>query len=348
MPVSPFVSDHDAEALARHARPESHQHEHVLDAPAARVGATGAKGALLPALIVLAIGAVFVSVYLAAFHAPKPHQLPVAVVGTTAQQAVSSENAGFELRLYPDLASARSAVQHREVYAAYDASGPTGSPVLLYSGANGPSVTALLESTFLHGKTSAAQDVQPASSSDTRGLSIFYSAFGLVLAGFLFGTMTYQMAPRLEFRWRMAGLAFFSAAGGLAVAAIAGTAFGALPGPFLAVAGLTALMAAAVGGATMALVRLLGPAGVSVSSVLLLILGNATSGGILPPEFLPAWLHPLSSVLPVGVGVRAIQGVAYFHDDGVIRGIVVLAIWIAVCAGILWHRDVRTARERTV
>jgi hypothetical protein len=339
--VSPAVSDHDAEAAARHARPQPHPHDHVVDAPPARVGATGAKGALLPALIVLAIGAIFVSVYLAAFHAPKPHQLPVAVVGATTEQFP-----GFELRSYPDLASARSAVQHREVYAAYDASGPAGSPVLLYSSANGPSVTALLEGTFLHGKVSAAQDVQPASSGDTRGLSVFYSAFGLVLAGFLFGTMTYQMAPRLEFRWRMAGLAFFSAAGGLAVAAIAGAVFGALPGPFLAIAGLTALMAAAVGGATMALVRLLGPAGVSVSSVLLLILGNATSGGILPPDFLPAWLHPLSSVLPVGVGVRAIQGVAYFHNDGVIRGIVVLVLWIAACAGILWQRDVRAARER--
>ena len=350
--MSPVVSDHDAEATARHARPQPHPHahvvvhEHVVDEPAARVGATGAKGALLPALIVLVIGAIFVSVYLAAFHAPKPHQLPVAVVGTTTQQAASTEYAGFDLRVYPDLASARNAVQHRDVYAAYDASGPAGSPVLLYSSANGPSVTSLLETTFLHGKVSAAQDVRPASSGDTRGLSVFYSAFGLVLAGFLFGTMTYQMAPRLEFRWRMAGLAFFSAAGGLAVAAIAGTVFGALPGPFLAVAGLTALMAAAVGGATMALVRLLGPAGVSVSSVLLLILGNATSGGILPPDFLPAWLHPLSSVLPVGVGVRAVQGVAYFHNDGVVRAVVVLGIWIAVCAGVLWHRDVRTARVR--
>ncbi len=349
--VSSVASDHDAETTARHARPHPHphehehrDHEHIEDAPAARVGATGAKGALLPALVVLVIGAVFVSVYLAAFHAPRPHRLPVGLVG-----AASRQYPGFELQSYPDLASARSAVQHREVYAAYQASGPAGSPVLLYSSANGPSVTSLLEGTFLHGTTAGAtvQDVLPASSGDTRGLSVFYSAFGLVLAGFLFGTMTYQVAPRLEFRWRMAGLAFFSAVGGVVVAAIAGSVFGALPGPFPAVAGLTAMMAAAVGGATMALVRLLGPAGVSVSSVLLLILGNATSGGILPPEFLPAWLHPLSSVLPVGVGVRAVQGVAYFHDDGLVRGIVVLAVWVAVCVAVLWHRDVRAARVRT-
>ena len=351
--MSPVASDHDA-------RPGPHPH--VVDAPAPRVGATGARGALLPALIVLVIGSIFVSVYLAAFHAPKPHRLPVGIVGTAqqAQQLRTGLDAhspdGFAVTAYPDRAAAASAVEHRTVYAVLDpavlapaaattgAGAGTGADTLLYGSANGPSVTALLEGGFAAvaqagGHSLASQDLAPASSGDTRGLSIFYSAFGLVLAGFLFGTMTYQMAPRLEFRWRMTSLAAFSVVGGLAIAAIAGQVFGALPGPFLAVAALTGLMAAAVGGTTMALVRLLGPAGVSVSSVLMLILGNATSGGILPPAFLPALLRPLSEILPVGVGVRAVQGLAYFHGNGVEAGVGVLALWTAVSVGLLYWRD---------
>ncbi len=343
--MSPVASDHDA-------RPG--QHPHLVDAPAPRTGATGARGALLPALIVLVIGSIFVSVYLAAFHAPKPHRLPVGIVGTAqqAEQLRSGLDAhsagGFAVTAYPDRAAAASAVEHRTAYAALvpaaGGSSSTGADTLLYGSANGPSVTALLEGGFgavaqAGGHSLAAQDLAPASSGDTRGLSIFYSAFGLVLAGFLFGTMTYQMAPRLEFRWRMTSLAAFSIVGGLAIAAIAGQVFGALPGSFLAVAALTGLMAAAVGGTTMALVRLLGPAGVSVSSVLMLILGNATSGGILPPAFLPALLRPLSEILPVGVGVRAVQGLAYFHGDGVAVGVGVLALWTTVSVGVLYWRD---------
>lgn len=324
-----------------------------MDAPSPRPGATGARGALLPALIVLVIGAVFVGVYLAAFHAPRPHHLPVAVVGS-AQQARSVETAldrhapgGFDVRAYADRSAAREAVQHRDVYGAYDAS--AGTPVLLDAGANGPSVTAVLQGAFgavaqHSGKPLTSQDVAPSSSGDTRGLSVFYSAFGLVLAGFLFGTMTYQMAPRLEFRRRMAGLAVFGVAGGLMIAVLADTVFGALPGPFLGVAAVAGLLAAAVGSTTMALVRRLGPAGYSVAAVLLLIFGNATSGGVLPPDFLPGWLYPVSDVLPVGVAVRAVQGMAYFHDQGLWSAVAVLSAWIVVCVAVLYHRDVRSAR----
>ncbi|QMU73765.1 ABC transporter permease [Streptacidiphilus sp. P02-A3a] len=311
---------------------------------------------LLPVLIVLAIGTVFVSVYLAAFHAPRPHRLPVAVVGSaqTADRVgaalASAQPGGFEVRDYPDPAAARAAVEHRTVYAAYLPPGTVGgSAELLYGGANGTGVTATVTGAFggvakAGGATLDARDVVPGSTGDTRGLSVFYAAFGVVLAGFMFGSTTYQLAPRLEYRWRMLSLLVFGALGGVMVALVAGQAFHALPGPFLGTAGVVALMATASGGATMALARLLGAAGVSVSSVLLLILGNASSGGILPAAYLPGWLHPLHAVLPVGVGVRAIQGLAYFRQDGLVSGIAVLVAWIAICAAALYLRDVRPAR----
>ncbi|MFF3917011.1 hypothetical protein ACFYZB_26670 [Streptomyces sp. NPDC001852] len=49
---------------------------------------------------------------------------------------------------------------------------------------------------------------------DTRGLSIFYASFGLILAGYLFGQVTYQVAPRLAFSQRLLSLTVFSPAGG--------------------------------------------------------------------------------------------------------------------------------------
>jgi hypothetical protein len=183
---------------------------------------------------------------------------------------------------------------------------------------------------------------------DIRGLSVFYAAFGLVLAGYLFGAMTYRMAPRLQYRWRMTGLALFGGLGGAIIALLAGsTGFGALPGPFLGVAAVTGLMAVASGGAMMGFMRLFGSAGLSLASIVLLTLGNATSGGILPAQHLPGWLRPLSEVLPVGAGVRSIQGMAYFHNDGLARGLTVLDLWtVAAAAAFLLH-DMRGARRAT-
>ncbi|MER7930746.1 ABC transporter permease [Streptomyces sp. NPDC096057] len=190
------------------------------------------------------------------------------------------------------------------------------------------------------------RDVVPASAGDTRGMSVFYAGFGVVLAGFLFGMMTYQMAPQLEYRWRLASLAAFSVLAGVLVAVMAGSlGFSALPGPFLGIAGVIALMAAAIGSAIMAFMRLFGRAGMSLAAVALLTFGNSTSGCTLPTAYLPEWLHPLSEILPVGVGVRAIQGLSHFNNDGLTAGIGILVAWILITAATIYWRDARAQRR---
>ncbi|WP_327714529.1 ABC transporter permease [Streptomyces sp. NBC_00490] len=336
--------------------PRHAPHHHAMDTAPAQQGATGARGVLLPVAIVLVIGSIFVSVFLAAFHAPRPHDLPVGVVGTTQRLEQITGGlelglpGGFEVKRYADENAARHALQARKVYAAYVV-GPEKSAELLYAGANGPSVTSTVTGAFsgvakAGGERMTAKDVVPASAGDTRGMSVFYAGFGVVLAGFLFGTMTYQMAPRLEYRWRLASLASFSVLAGVLVALIAGSVgFSALPGPFLGIAGVIALMAAAVGSASMAFIRVFGRAGMSLAAVVLFTFGNSTSGGTLPTAYLPDWLHPFSEILPVGVGVRAVQGLSHFNNDGLTAGVVVLVTWILVAAAVLFWRDAQGSRR---
>jgi hypothetical protein len=315
--------------------------------------ASTAVGVLRPVAVVLTIGLIFVTVYLSAFHAPRPHHLPVAAVGTTGQARSLSTSlnhsipGGFTVTRVTNEREARDAIEHRRAYAALVADGRTRT--LLYAGANGPSVTSLLDTVFVRvaGRSIATQDVRPAAAGDTRGLAIFYAAFGLILAGLLFGMFTYQAAPRLELRVRLLSLALFGAAGG-ALAVLIAKAFGAMPGPYAALAAVIALMAIAAGAASMTLIRLLGGAGVSVGAVVLVILGNSTSGGVLPRDFLPGWLHPLSQVLPVGVGVRAVDGLAYFRDDGLVTGLAVLLGSIAICVAALYVEDTLSARRSRV
>jgi ABC-type multidrug transport system permease subunit len=150
--------------------------------------------------------------------------------------------------------------------------------------------------------------------------------------------MTYQLGRGVGMARRMAGLAAFSGVGGLTVAGIV-SAFHALPAPFPGVAALVALVALAVGSSTMLLVRGLGVLGSSMAAVVFMTVGNATSGGSLPSEFLPGWLEPLSSVLPV-------NGLAYFHGDGVISGVVILTAWTVAAVGGLLLLERSGGRDR--
>ncbi|MFI5634600.1 hypothetical protein ACIA8E_35665 [Streptomyces sp. NPDC051664] len=64
-------------------------------------------------------------------------------------------------------------------------------------------------------------------------------------------------------------------------------ALGALPGPFLGIAGLVTLMARAIAAATVLLIRIFGPIGVLAASIFTMVMENASSSGVLRPNFCP-------------------------------------------------------------
>ncbi|RVW08553.1 ABC transporter permease [Prescottella agglutinans] len=294
------------------------------------------RGTAVPVLVGLLIGAIFAAVFLAAFHDPKPHDLPVAVVApppvVAAVEAQSAANGNaFDVRPYDSVEVARDAVSTHEVFGAFVAGTPTAE--LIVAGANGPPVTEVLTRAFgaaagAAGATLTVTDVAPLAAGDSRGLSVFYAAFGVVLAGFLFGLTSMQAGPRLPAAWRAVSAVAFAVLVSIVVAWLVGPVFDALPASFLLTCTLVGLLALAVGISTAALLKLFGPVGIFVAAVVLLVFGNATSTGILPAQFLPGWLEPLAGILPVGVTVRALRGAAYFDNHGVAAGIAVLEAWI--------------------
>ncbi|WP_430331278.1 hypothetical protein [Rhodococcus sp. ACT016] len=336
-----------------------HQSEHdihlpddVPDPAPAPLPKAGARGVLLPVAIGSIIGTIFVVVFVALFHAPSPHDLPIAVVGSgqdsarIAQALDAAQPGGFAVETIADEQTAVDALEHREVYGVY----LFDSAELRLAGANGPTVKGLLTGVFTPVAAEAGDeltviDAVPTALGDSIGLSTFYAGFGVVLAGFLFGQITYGMAPLLPLRRRLLSIGLFSVLIGIVVALIAGNVgFDALPGNTAGLALVIALMAGAVATTTVTIIRLTGPAGPMISAVLLLILGNATGGGTLPVPFLPSWLQWASDVLPVGVGIQAIKGISYFHGNGLAAGIYVPLIWIAACVAVLVAKDVRANR----
>ncbi|MGY1795059.1 hypothetical protein ACI796_13845 [Geodermatophilus sp. SYSU D00525] len=300
----------------------------------------GLRGIVLPAAVAVAIGTLLVVVYLAAFPTAAPHDLPVGVTGPAAEvdavrQAVDEARPGaVRFVALPDPGAAERAVTSGDAYAAL-VLGPPG-PALLVAGAHGRAVTQDLTEVLVPavaartGTPPTVTDLTPLAAGDQRGRAIDHLAFGVVLGGFLFGITSYQVAPQQRLGLRLLSAVLFAAAAGLTGALLAGPVFAALPAGSWPVAGLVGLLALACGCAAALALRLLGGAGTFVATAVLLTVGAATSTGSFPPEYLPGWLEPLASVLPPGVAVRALRGLAYLDGDGVARAAWVLGLWCAV------------------
>ncbi|HWG25554.1 ABC transporter permease [Actinospica sp.] len=348
-----WAPGHQHPAHPSHARtPGLDDTERHITAPVLAASAGIRKAMLIPVISALAIGTIFVAVYLAAFHAPSARHEPLGIAApdtVAAKTELSLNNmapSAFTFYRYADEAAARQAIAHDEVPAVLldDSSGMR----LLVAGAQGPSTVSALTGavTGAVGHQVPVEDVLPLASGDARGLSVFYAAFGVVLAGFLFAMASYQMAPRLPLTARMISMAVFAIMSGVLIALIAHTGFGAIPASFGMVALLVGLLAWAAAAGTGVLLRIFGPLGVSVASIVMLILGNATSGGILPATFLPGWLSPLAQILPPAAAVRGLRGAAYFHDADLANALLTLATWVVGCLALQYVLDRVSGRRQ--
>ncbi len=288
-----------------------------------------------PLGIGLLIALAFVLIYLIALHKPQPHNLPVGVVaspGVVAQlQRSISAQAGDAVALRPaaDVTVARHQVQNGQVVAAYL---PGQGSRLLVAGAQGTAVTQVVTGIFTgvagaQGARLQVDDVVPLSAEDPRGFSGFYVIFGVTLAGFIFGQTSHLYSKRLSLGLRLVQALLFGVLAGLAGALIAGPLIGVLPGPFLALAGILVLLALTTGLVTMSFTALLGDPGIALATLLLVILGNATSGGVVPASFLPGGFRQLSPALPPGAATKALGHMDYFDPGAALGPVAVLAAW---------------------
>lgn len=292
-----------------------------------------------PVVRALFVTAFFLAVFLSAFHAPRPHDAPVALAGPPAEVARARAlldralPGRLDLRSAADAGAAHAAVRGRDAYAAVVLSGTRAD--VLYAGANGPVAAGFFRTAVpgvlaRSGLTPRPQDVAPAAAADVSGLSLFYVAFGTVLGAFIFSVISVTATERaLTARAHLLACVAFAAGTAVlvpgVVAAVGVLDGGDLPGLALVV-GLLALGTAL---ASVLMLKLSRSLGTLVPSLVLLTLGNA-SGGTVPPAFLPPWLSWLAPLLPGGVALSGLRGLVSFDGAGYGRALVVLAVWVLV------------------
>lgn len=321
---------------------------------------------LLPLVIVLAVLAF---AWPAARIAPR--DLPVGLVGTStaSEQALAgltrSDPGGFDVRLYADEGSARSAIQGRDIYGAFVV-GTNGITVLEASAAS-PSVAQLLSTvgqqlarhaaaaggtagTAAPGAVAVrAVDVVPLSVHDSRGLVLLSTLLPMTICGVIMASI---IGLVLGFRpaWRqIMALIVVSATAGLGAYLIAQTFLGALPHQAVATWAALSLVLLAIGASTAGLIALIGAAGLGLGIIVMVLIGNPFSGATSAPELLPAPVGAIGQWLPPGAGANLIRSTAYFGGHGAAGHLTVLLAWIvfglaAVAVG--HHTPVRFAARR--
>ncbi|MGW1654630.1 ABC transporter permease [Streptomyces atratus] len=285
---------------------------------------------LIPVVVILALWAF-------AWPAARiaPHDLPVGVAGSAPaadrlQQRFEQREGAFEVHRYASAADARRAIEDRSVYGAVVAT-PQG-PQLLTASAASPVVAQLLHEAVTAQAPEGAQvqveDVVAAPAGDPRGSALGASFLPLAIAGVLSGSAV----TMLRLRGGRAALALIGVATlvGIGAAALTDNWLGVITGNWWAEAGTLGLTVLAIGGTVAGLAALIGPPGVGLGALLMVLLGNPFSGVTSAPELLPRPIGTIGQLMPPGAGGSLLRSVAFFDGSDAGSALLTLTLWAAL------------------
>ncbi|MEU1368341.1 ABC transporter permease [Streptomyces sp. NPDC005803] len=284
---------------------------------------------LVPAVVALALWAF---AWPAARTAPR--DLPVGVAGAAPgadrlQQQLEQRDGAFEVHRYGSAAAARTAIEDRSVYGAVVVT-PQG-PELLTASAGGPAVAQLLHDAVTAsapaGTAIPVTDVVAAPATDPRGSVLGASILPLAIAGVATGSAV----TLLRLRGGRAATALLGVATlvGVIAAALTDSWLGVITGDWWSEAGALGLTVLAIGGAVAGLAALIGPAGVGIGALLMVLVGNPFSGVTSAPELLPRPVGTIGQWLPPGAGGSLLRSVAFFDGRAAGGAVWTLALWAA-------------------
>jgi hypothetical protein len=246
--------------------------------------------------------------------------------------------AGVTYRVLPSPAVAAAQVRDGDLPAALVA-GARKDTLVVAEAAGLPLVTAITEEvsaqTARAGVPVAVEDVRPLPPGDPRGLGSFMLVVGWIIGGYIGMTLLSRVRGA-------AGTSVHGTAVTLGMAAIYSVASAALgvvlvdplmgvltghPWTLLAAGSLIVFAATVL---TAALISLVGLSGIVIAIVMLVVLGNPTSGGSVPVQMLSSGYRFLAGVLPTNAGMGLVRGFAYFDGNQIARPLLVLSIYAGV------------------
>ncbi|MFI6650114.1 ABC transporter permease [Streptomyces sp. NPDC050529] len=261
-----------------------------------------------------------------------PRDLPVGVAGSAPaadqlQQRLEQQDGAFEIHRYDSADAARTAIKDRAVYGAVVMSAK--GPELLTASAAGPVVAQLLHDAVTAsapaGSSVPVTDVVAAPATDPRGSVLGASILPLAIAGVAAGSAV----TLLRLRGGRAAVALLGVAAlvGVIAAALTDSWLGVLTGDWWSEAGALGLTVLAIGATVAGLAALIGPAGIGIGALLMVLIGNPFSGVTSAPELLPRPIGALGQWLPPGAGGSLLRSVAFFDGHAAGGAALTLTAW---------------------
>src|SRR5580693_222393 len=213
-----------------------------------------------------AFAAVFVALAVGAYHAPRPHDLPVGIVASAAatsgiEHALDTGLPGaIDWHSYPSAADARSGITQRQVDGALVASSPTLRGLIATGGGTAPANFLTQAFGTVAAKTGhplVVTDVVPPLPGDTQALSSFFLLLASLIPSVAAGSGTALAFRKARPALGLVAPVAVAVAIGLVSAAVADGIAGL--GHYPAVAGVTALFSLAVAAPTAVLARIRPP-----------------------------------------------------------------------------------------
>ncbi|MCJ0701878.1 ABC transporter permease [Frigoribacterium faeni] len=267
--------------------------------------------------------------YIAAFHAPHPHDVPVAIVGSSSELQTTLDErlpGAIELRSYDDVAEARSAVTSGRVAVAYD----PGDDALYTASAHQYQVAALIPAMLtpvIEAEGAAAPavtDLAPLPAYDEYGTVSLYLMLAWCIGGYMVAMFIGLMGAPLRHRTRTTVIVVGGAVISLITNLLAGPVVGAVQGHFLELFLLGWGWIIAIGLAVNGISYFVGRFVALPAMIVFVFLSMPASGGAYPSWFMPQPFAWLNNVV-VGSGItEMLKRALYDVGPGYGRGLTMM------------------------
>ncbi|SFE11741.1 Carboxypeptidase regulatory-like domain-containing protein [Actinopolyspora alba] len=298
----------------------------------------------------------FMVFYLIPFHAPAPHNVPVAVVGEQAAAGIevsfgNSVPDGYDISAVSSEQAARRAVLDRDVVAAYD----PADGEMFYASANGRMAVQMLRQSFAPVAARAGQrlsttDLAATAPGDVMGTGLFYCLMALNIAPYVLVMML--LRAQLTTRQKLGSMVGFGMVSTLICYFTALSLDVIHNDPLLLLVGF--LLTQGIAWTAYGLVPIVKQFIPGVAIGLFVLLSLPSSGGAIPLHFVHPIFQFLHHIMPLGNAVDAMRGILYFDGAGAARGTLVLCAWVVLGVALVVfnhfraeRRAARTTEQRT-
>lgn len=308
------------------------------------------KELVAPFAFALILTTLFALNYTSSGHSPAALDMPFGVVGpATLAHAAQGPLFSLDLVTYDDQQSATEAMDRGDIYGALVTDG-SSAQLTVVSTISDLSPLDIAKNFTTAAKTSGeeltvkAYAPTPLAPKDPFALVPATVLIALLVGGYMSAALLTNALGTASGRWRGLWLLGFAVITGLAVDLAVTFWLDGFPHDAFWVAWpILSLIVVTVALFTAVLRRVLGPAGVVVTLIVILQFGNPSSGGSNGSPYLPSFWNNLGPFLPPRNAYLLLRNALYFNGHGTGQPLLVLAVYLVIAAALLsfldWYRS---------